>query len=177
MDIHRQLKFSLVQIKFIMNYSSLFFYLRSILNPWSCNFPQKCLSQKPWIFLYSFLSHTSHPTTPILCILSCYLLKFSNSASGSFSLFQAESWWLRFQEYQPATSPPTNQRNITHSEALLPNFAYKIFFPKTCWKVWVFLAWATYFPCLGLAINHSVLQTLRFQSIWPHCAPGTQIWV
>lgn len=143
-----------------MNYSNLFFYLCSILNPWSCNFPQKCLTQKPWMLLYSFLSHTSHPTTPILYILSCYLLKFSNSASGS-SLFQAESWWLRFQEYQPATSPPTNQRNVTHSKALLPNFAYKIF-PETYRKVWVFWAWATCSPCLALAINHSLLQTLTF---------------
>ena len=89
-DIHSQLKLNLVQIKFMMNYSNLFFYLCSILNPWSCNFPQKCLSQKSWILLYSFFPHTSHPTTPILYILSCYLLKFSNSASGS-SLFQAES--------------------------------------------------------------------------------------
>ena len=110
--IHSQLKLSLVQIKSIMNYSNLFFYLCSILNPWSCSFPQKCLSQKPWMLLYSFFSHTSHPTTPILYILSCYLLKFSNSASGS-SLFQAESWWLRFQEYQPATSPPT--RGMLHT--------------------------------------------------------------
>lgn len=160
MDIHSQLKLSLVQIKSIMNYSNLFFYLCSILNPWSCNFPQKCLSQKPWMLLYSFLFHTSHPTTPILYILSCYLLKFSYSASGS-SLFQAESWWLRFQEYQPATSPPTNQRNVTHSKALLPNFAYKIF-PETYWKVWVFWAWATCSPCLALAINHSLLETLTF---------------
>jgi len=31
-----------------------------------------------------------------------------------------------FLEYHPVISPPTNQKKITHSAALTPNFAYKI---------------------------------------------------
>ena len=78
-DIHSQLKLNLVQIKFMMNYSNLFFYLCSILNPWSCNFPQKCLSQKSWILLYSFFpphitSNHTYSLYPLL--LSFEILQF-----------------------------------------------------------------------------------------------------
>ena len=36
-----------------------------------------------------------------------------------------------FLEHRPVTSPPTNQKKVTHPAALTPNFAYKNFSPKT----------------------------------------------
>ena len=36
----------------------------------------------------------------------------------------------RFLEHHPVTSPPTNQKKVTCSAALLPNFTYKNFPPK-----------------------------------------------
>ena len=44
--------------------------------------------------------------------------------AGKFSLS------TRFLEHHPATSPPTSQKKVTGSAALLPNFAYKNFPPK-----------------------------------------------
>ena len=37
----------------------------------------------------------------------------------------------RFLEHHPLTSPPTNQKKVTHPAVLTPNFAYKNFSPKT----------------------------------------------
>ena len=37
----------------------------------------------------------------------------------------------RFLEHHPVTSPPTNQKKVTHPAALTSNFAYENFSPKT----------------------------------------------
>ena len=83
----------------------------------------------------------------------------------------------RFLERHPLTSPPTNQRRITCPAALPTNFAHKNFFPETHQGVQVFWAQATHSPCMALAINISLLQTLMFWFIWPHCVSGTWTWV
>ena len=43
----------------------------------------------------------------------------------------------RFLEHRPVTSPPTNQKKVTHPAALTPNFAYKTF-PENHRRVQVF---------------------------------------
>ena len=37
----------------------------------------------------------------------------------------------RFLEHCPVRSPPTSQKKVTHFAALIPNFAYKNFYPQT----------------------------------------------
>ena len=44
----------------------------------------------------------------------------------------------RFLEHCPVTSSPTNQKRVTHSAALTPNFAYKNFSPRTIKEFRVF---------------------------------------
>ena len=44
----------------------------------------------------------------------------------------------RLLEHHPDTSPPTNQKKVTHPAALIPNLAYKTFSPKTIREFRVF---------------------------------------
>jgi len=43
----------------------------------------------------------------------------------------------RFPGYCPVTIPPNNQKKVTHTAALTPNFAYKNFSPQTIGELWV----------------------------------------
>ena len=78
----------------------------------------------------------------------------------------------RFLEHRPVTSPLTNQRKVTHPVALTPNFAYKIFSPKTIREFRVF-EHKPPIPMHGPVINLTLLGTLMFQFVWPHSASST----
>ena len=96
-----------------------------------------------------------------------------SSSPGTKALTQLEDGNFRlstrFLEHHPVTSPPTNQKKVTHPAAHTPNFTYRIFSPKNCQGVWGFLSTSHPFSLLGPAINLSP----TFQFIWPHCALGT----
>ena len=74
----------------------------------------------------------------------------------------------RFLEHHPVTSPPTNQKKVTHSTALTPNFAYKNFSPKTIRGASLVAQW--------LRI-HLPMQGTRVQALGqedPTCCRGTK---
>ena len=54
------------------------------------------------------------------------------------------SWWLRFLNHHPITSPPTNQRRIKHPAALPVNL------PETQLRSLGFLSMSYWFSSLGL---------------------------
>ena len=87
-----------------------------------------------------------------------------------------KGWWLRFLEHHPVTSPPTNQRKITHSADLPSNFAYKNSSPKTTGEFRPFEHEPPIFlaqPCnepFSVPNYDDVL-------VWPHCVLGTWTWV
>ena len=100
-----------------------------------------------------------------------------NTSMWSPDWLEPDGLWLRFLEYHPVTSPPTNQRKVTHPADLPPHFAYRNSSLKPIGELRLFWAWATSSPCLALAVNLSLPQTLMFWFIWPHCASGTWTWV
>ena len=71
----------------------------------------------------------------------------------------------------PVSSPPTNQKRVTHPATLTPNFTFKKLAPKASGSSGL-LSMNHLFFLLGPAINLSLLQTLTFQSAWPHCVSG-----
>ena len=78
----------------------------------------------------------------------------------------------RFLEHRPVTSPPSNQKKVTHPAALASDFAYKNNFLKTIGEFMflehelpILLAWPFNRPFS--APNSDV----RF--VWPHCVSGT----
>ena len=77
-------------------------------------------------------------------------------------------------EYHPATSLPTNQEKVTHPVALTPNFAFKNSSLKTI-REFGLLNTSHLFSLPGPTIHISLLQTLTFQFVWPHCASGSKL--
>lgn len=74
----------------------------------------------------------------------------------------------RVLEHPPVTSPPTNLKKVTHPASLTQNFAHKNSSLKTIQdfvsseqEPLILLVW----PCKNL----SLLQTLTFWFVWPHC--------
>ena len=81
-----------------------------------------------------------------MCLLISWLQ--SQMEDGNFRLS------TRFLEHCSVTSPPINQKKVTHSVALIPNFTYKNFFPKTTGSSG-FSTQATHSPCLAHSTSFS----------------------
>ena len=80
-----------------------------------------------------------------------YITISLNSSAGTKATTQAENantrLSTRFLEHRLITSPPTNQKKVSHPAVLTPNFAYKTL-PWTPSESLGFLAWAVHSPCL-----------------------------
>ena len=71
---------------------------------------------------------------------------------------EPEDWGLRFLEHHPVTSPPMNQKKVTHPAALTPNLLLNTL-PWNTLESSVFWAWVAHYPWLALVINFPLLQT------------------
>ncbi|XP_026984495.1 zinc finger protein 736-like [Sagmatias obliquidens] len=65
---------------------------------------------------------------------------------------------IRFLGHHPVSSPPTNQKKVTHPAALTPYFAYKNFSLKTMGEFGVFYSTSHLLSLLSPAINLSLLK-------------------
>ena len=74
-----------------------------------------------------------------------------------------------FLEHRPLTSPPANQKKVTHPAALPPIFAYKNFSPKTAREFGSF-DHRPPFSLFSTAANVSLWQIPIFPFVWPRCA-------
>ena len=99
-----------------------------------------------------------------------------STSTGTPDWLEQEGWWLRFLEHHPLTSPPTNQKKVTHPAALTPNLSLKTL-PWNSLGSSGLLSMSHSFSLVGPAINLSLLQTPTFQFLWFHGASGTWTWV
>ena len=87
-----------------------------------------------------------------------------------------QTGWKQKAEHQPVTSPPANQRKVTYAAAHPQILPLKTLPPRSSGTLG-FFNMSCLFSLLGLPINFSLLQTLMFWFVWPHCASDTQTWV